>query len=407
MSDHTKAPERKALACTIEKAGEEQDFDILFIASTNSADRADDTIDQEGWEFDNFDANPVFLWAHDYKTPPLGTITHREVLDGELRLGVSWSSVTQLAREVRELYEEGTLRAVSVGFRPLEWEKNKKTGGRDFKRQELLELSAVPVPMNQDAVALRELETPAIDAWLSKMIEARGWQVQAEEKAVFYHDQEAYVREATIRTNAGEQTTFVSFHTIEAEYDEGAEVWGCDDEGKICTVPDPRAGTRQQRKIVTFSPPVPFHSKWGSADAVIRMRGVDEDGLSDEEYLREIADGIFREVSLGGRLGELQLRKSFEDLAAFGDDLGVDLVTTGGVKKAMDAVRETLIERSESAPAEQEEQSAPRPSAPVFKGEAGDSDQKDTKTPAPEEAGADDETHTTSARRVLRVKLSA
>src|SRR6185437_2590328 len=57
------------------------------------------------------------------------------------------------------LYQGKFLRAVSVGFMPLEMPKRitdtegNATGGYEFTNQELLELSAVPVPANPEAVA--------------------------------------------------------------------------------------------------------------------------------------------------------------------------------------------------------------------------------------------------------------
>lgn len=63
------------------------------------------------------------------------------------------------ADTVFNLYKGGFLRAVSVGFMPLEHprairdENNDHVTGWEFTNQELLELSAVPVPANPEAVA--------------------------------------------------------------------------------------------------------------------------------------------------------------------------------------------------------------------------------------------------------------
>ena len=58
-----------------------------------------------------------------------------------------------------QLYAEGFLHAVSVGFRPLDWRwaaGEERADGIDFQRQELLEFSCVPVPANPEAlVAVR------------------------------------------------------------------------------------------------------------------------------------------------------------------------------------------------------------------------------------------------------------
>ncbi len=63
------------------------------------------------------------------------------------------------------------MKAVSVGFLPIEWSFNEERGGympMDFKRQELVEISAVPVPSNPDALSIarsKGIDTASIVAW--------------------------------------------------------------------------------------------------------------------------------------------------------------------------------------------------------------------------------------------------
>ena len=64
---------------------------------------------------------------------------------------------TRFAQEVEGLYRQGYQRAVSVGFRPVRFEERRdlRTGallGIRFLEQELLEISAVPVPANGAAL---------------------------------------------------------------------------------------------------------------------------------------------------------------------------------------------------------------------------------------------------------------
>ena len=64
---------------------------------------------------------------------------------------------TAFAQEVELLYRQRFLRAVSVGFRAREFSFRKgrdgSVDGVEYTRQELLELSAVPVPANPHALA--------------------------------------------------------------------------------------------------------------------------------------------------------------------------------------------------------------------------------------------------------------
>lgn len=125
-----------------------------FVLSTSSVDREGDSIEQEGWELGNYKKNPVVLWAHDYAELPVGRASMVFVRDGKLRAIDRFTGAHELARTVEQLYKEGVLNAVSVGFQPIEFEFAEDRGffSMDFKRQELLEHSAVPVPAHPEAL---------------------------------------------------------------------------------------------------------------------------------------------------------------------------------------------------------------------------------------------------------------
>lgn len=129
-----------------------------FRASTAVEDRQGEIVTADGWELANFRANPVFMLAHDYRSLPIGKIVDiRTEADG-LIAGVVFDSEDPTARMVQSKYERGFLNAVSVGFRSLEllvptdrgepWRHTKK---------ELLEVSAVAIPANPEALMLRML----------------------------------------------------------------------------------------------------------------------------------------------------------------------------------------------------------------------------------------------------------
>jgi HK97 family phage prohead protease len=59
------------------------------------------------------------------------------------------------ADQIFRLVRGGYISAVSVGFKPVDWDFAKepsRMGGIDFKRQELLEISVTPIPANQNAL---------------------------------------------------------------------------------------------------------------------------------------------------------------------------------------------------------------------------------------------------------------
>ena len=125
-------------------------------ASMATEDRMGDLIDASGWTLDAYRKNPVFLWAHQRSIPPIGRSIRTWIENNRLRAIVEFAPTT-FAREIAELFENGFMRGVSVGFRPIQLTRRKSADGRNsfhFKQQELLEISAAPVPMHQDALSM-------------------------------------------------------------------------------------------------------------------------------------------------------------------------------------------------------------------------------------------------------------
>jgi hypothetical protein len=126
------------------------------IASTPIVDRQGDSIDQSGWDLTNFLKNPVVPWAHDYQTPPVARATEIGV-NSQGYLQFTYQAppvgVYELADTVWNLYRNQFMFAFSVGFIPKDYEGNYQEG-YTFTECELLEISAVVVPANPQAVAL-------------------------------------------------------------------------------------------------------------------------------------------------------------------------------------------------------------------------------------------------------------
>lgn len=134
---------------------------LEFVASDETVDRYGDVILVRGWDDTNFLKNPVFLWAHRSADPPIGKVIsiERRMDKPALLAGVQFADkeTYPFADTIFKLYKGGFVNAVSVGFLPLEYRprvENGETVGTEFIRQELLELSAVPVPANPEAVQL-------------------------------------------------------------------------------------------------------------------------------------------------------------------------------------------------------------------------------------------------------------
>jgi HK97 family phage prohead protease len=138
--------------------GGTQSRSISFVLSDESVARDGHTIATKGWELDNFYRNPVVLWAHDSSQPPIGRMTYVTRQGSRLVGTVEFADAETypFAETIFKLLRGGFLNAVSVSWMPLEWVWSKdksRPGGVDFLRQELLEVSVVPVPALPTAIA--------------------------------------------------------------------------------------------------------------------------------------------------------------------------------------------------------------------------------------------------------------
>lgn len=143
-----------------------------FIASTATLDRYHEVIEPAGWRLEAYRRNPVFQNAHNYGdilfTLGKALVTEVRAVGGSQALCQRIQFATEVnpvARIAYGLYRGGFLNAVSVGFIPLKWEEPNGTYGTDgtngapaprrrYLEQELLEVSAVAIPANPDALAL-------------------------------------------------------------------------------------------------------------------------------------------------------------------------------------------------------------------------------------------------------------
>ena len=130
-----------------------------FVASDETLDRYDEIISASGWQLANYRRNPVFQNAHQYGDVifTLGKALITEVRDGRLYQRIQFATdVNPMARIAYGLYRGKFLNAVSVGFIPVRWENGSADKGfrRKYLEQELLEVSAVGIPANPNALAL-------------------------------------------------------------------------------------------------------------------------------------------------------------------------------------------------------------------------------------------------------------
>ena len=143
------------------------DYGLLtVVASTGDVDRHGDVILPEGWRLEAYRRNPVVLWAHDYRRPAIGRAAAVWQEEDALLAQVEFAP-TEFAGEVAALYRQGYQQGVSVGFRPIRFEERRdaRSGaflGIRFLEQELLEISAAPVPANGRALRRGAASAPVL-----------------------------------------------------------------------------------------------------------------------------------------------------------------------------------------------------------------------------------------------------
>lgn len=151
---------------------------LLAVASEEVADRDGDVIALDGWDLKNFKMNPVLMWLHmmDGNTMPIGKankIGIKEV-DGKRKLifEPEFHDLTPEASTIKQMYEAGYLKAFSVGFQPKEWERISADGEfpprYKYTKQELIEISAVPIPALPSAVIIDNAKKSGMDVTIVK-----------------------------------------------------------------------------------------------------------------------------------------------------------------------------------------------------------------------------------------------
>ena len=130
--------------------GEIDSIEIEGYANTTNVDRVGDVIPKTAWEsaLINYLKNPIVLAYHDHDHP-IGRVIDHRIEDKGLWVK---ARISAAAEDVFNLIKDGVLTAFSVGFRILDATYDSVTDLFIIKELELLELSVVSVPMNQDSL---------------------------------------------------------------------------------------------------------------------------------------------------------------------------------------------------------------------------------------------------------------
>jgi len=138
------------VATTMEKSADGKMFHAVF--SSAIVDRHGEVVEQE-FDLKGFKKNPVFIDSHNYDSIEriIGRIHNASVKDGRLQGDIEFAIKNPRGMLGQDLTEGGFLNTTSIGFIPLEFNQD----GTRILKSELLEVSAVAVPANKDALLER------------------------------------------------------------------------------------------------------------------------------------------------------------------------------------------------------------------------------------------------------------
>lgn len=184
---------------------------IEFVASDETLDRHGEKVPVDAWDLKNYKRNPVLLVNHDYRVQNVvGKAKNLRMEGKKLVFEPVFHELTDLAKEVMAMVQEGFLNTVSVGFLP-HWPETK---GQEVVN-ELLEISFVPVPANPRAERIKTLAKEAEEKGLDADAEAglkeflKGTEMEVEEEVPIKSVEEFKTKENTV-ANCLCETQFIS-----------------------------------------------------------------------------------------------------------------------------------------------------------------------------------------------------
>lgn len=162
--------QNRAYALLTVKAVQEDKRIIRGVATTPTVDRVGDIIEPMGVKF----TNPLpLLWQHRHDQP-IGTVKFDAPTEDGITFEAEIPSVDEpgsLKDRIDEAWQSikmGLVKAVSVGFRAIEYSFIEGTNGIRFIETEVYELSAVTIPANADAV----ITSKAFDAEAAAVVKS-------------------------------------------------------------------------------------------------------------------------------------------------------------------------------------------------------------------------------------------
>ncbi len=134
---------------------------VTAVISTGDVARDGAIIEPSGWDFSNYDRNPVVLWMHNDGAMPFARTVEHIATDKELIARAEFDTDDPMGETVFRKIANGYINATSVRWLPKRTEVRIEGEDKDqreilvFLEQELLEWSFVTVPADPSALIVR------------------------------------------------------------------------------------------------------------------------------------------------------------------------------------------------------------------------------------------------------------
>ncbi len=134
---------------------------VTSVISTGGVARDEAVIEAAGWQFGNYDRNPVVLWQHNAEEPPFARTVEHLTSDSELVARAEFDPDDEFGMSIFRKIQAGFINATSVRWLPLAFEWREAGKGKDkkqtlhFTSTELLEWSFVTIPADPSALIIR------------------------------------------------------------------------------------------------------------------------------------------------------------------------------------------------------------------------------------------------------------
>jgi len=178
------SPFRKTISYKADLDVKKDERCVIAAISTDAIDRSGEVVVPRGIEKDSYRKNPVVLWAHDYRIPPIGkALWVKNSQNGRQLISKTQFNTTELGQQIFELYLNGHMNAFSIGFiareyspptvKEMELRPELEACRLMIRKSSLLEYSAVPVPCNPEALAYEVSKGLAIPKELDEVVRSR------------------------------------------------------------------------------------------------------------------------------------------------------------------------------------------------------------------------------------------